>query len=57
FFVYNSLGQQVFDSGDDYQTSGIKNFSFTGKNLASGIYYYQMHTEDKIFNSKFVLLK
>jgi hypothetical protein len=55
--VFNILGEEVTILVSKKLNSGNHTFQFDGKNLASGIYYYQLVTGDYRKVKKMILLK
>jgi hypothetical protein len=55
--VFDLLGNEVSEIATGYYNSGNYNFNFDGKNLASGIYIYQLKHEQGIISKKMTLLK
>ncbi|AFN75554.1 FG-GAP repeat protein [Melioribacter roseus P3M-2] len=61
--VYNSLGQEVIRLvNNEMQSAGTYKITWSGKDaygnsLASGIYYYQLNTDDVVLSKKMILLK
>lgn len=55
--IYNLLGREVAQLVDAVQTPGIKTLTWDAGNLASGIYFYQLQTDNKVITKKSVLLK
>lgn len=55
--VYNSLGQTIRTLLDKYDSPGNHKIIFNAGNLASGVYYYQLLTEGKVFTKKLLLIK
>jgi hypothetical protein len=55
--VFDLLGNEVSEIANGYYNSGNYNFKFDGKNLASGIYIYQLEHEYGIISKKMTLLK
>ncbi len=55
--VFNSLGQSVATLFNGVQTSGNYSIDFNGKNLATGVYFYRLKVNEKIFVKKMMLLK
>jgi hypothetical protein len=55
--VYNSLGETVRILQNKYLSPGSYKLNFNAGNLASGVYYYQLISEGKIFTKKLLLIK
>jgi len=55
--VYNLLGQVVATPLNEIRGPGLNTAYFSGNALASGMYIYAIKWEDKIAQSKFLLVK
>ncbi|MEP7145612.1 MAG: T9SS type A sorting domain-containing protein, partial [bacterium] len=56
--VYNSRGQEVATLvKNEFVTSGTKEVTFNGSDLASGIYFYTLYAVDFIETRKMMLIK
>jgi len=55
--VFNVLGQEVTTLVDATLTAGEHNVEFDGAKFSSGIYFYQLITEDNSITKKMVLIK
>lgn len=56
--IFNILGQEVANLVSDRLTAGNYKYTWDARHLASGVYYYQLKTEnDHIQSKKLVLLK
>jgi hypothetical protein len=60
--VYNLLGQKVRTLVDESQSAGLKNVKWDGKdgngaNVASGIYFYKIKTEEFTQSKKMVIIR
>ena len=55
--VSNMLGQQVAVLTNGYQSAGKHTYSFEGKNLSSGVYFYSLTTEAGTLCKKMILVK
>jgi hypothetical protein len=55
--VFDLLGNEVSEIAKGYYNSGNYTFKFDGKNLASGIYIYQLKYKQGIIFKKMTLLK
>ncbi len=55
--IFNSIGQLVKTLVNENQSSGEYNIIFNADGLTSGVYYYQLISENKIITKKFMLLK
>ncbi|MFH0735016.1 MAG: phospholipase D-like domain-containing protein [bacterium] len=56
-FIYNSIGQKVTELFNGSAKAGLNVFDFNASNLSSGVYIYQLRSENKIISKKLVLLK
>jgi hypothetical protein len=55
--VYNVLGQQIATLVDGVQSPGRYNVEFDGSKLSSGVYFYQLKTDNFVSTKKMVLVK
>jgi hypothetical protein len=55
--VYNVLGKEIMTLVNEYKSTGNYKVEFDAKNLTSGIYFYQIKTNDFIQTKKMSLLK
>lgn len=55
--ISNVLGETVTDLVNDYQKDGNHRILFNGANLASGVYFYSIHFQNKAISKKMLLLK
>ena len=55
--VYNVFGEEVAKLVKDVKQMGTHTIVFNAKNMASGMYYYTLETEDFITTKKLILLK
>lgn len=55
--VFDLLGNEIKKLVDADKPAGNYNFTFDSKNLASGVYFYQLRTNDFISTKKMILLK
>jgi hypothetical protein len=56
--IYNILGQEVRSLVNQFQKAGNYNITFDAKNLASGIYFYQLQVGvDYIQSKKMILMR
>lgn len=60
--IYNILGQKVKDLVDEYQPAGYKTVKWDGKdnkgvNVATGVYFYRLETEEFTQTKKMLLLR
>lgn len=55
--VYDILGKKVMTLVNDERPAGEYQVQFNAKNLASGVYYYQLKIKDYISAKKMILIK
>jgi Secretion system C-terminal sorting domain len=55
--VYNSLGQQIATLVDRQEQPGNYNVEFNASQLASGVYFYQLESNNSVSTKKMILLK
>ena len=55
--VYDILGNEVETLVNEIKTAGSYEVKFNGSNLSSGIYFYQLKTNNYIATKKFMLFK
>jgi len=55
--VFDILGNEVATLVNEEQTSGIYEVEFSGSNLPSGIYFYELNADSFIKTMKMILLK
>jgi uncharacterized lipoprotein YddW (UPF0748 family) len=55
--IYDILGRTIETLVDDYLPAGIYEFNFDASNLPSGVYMYQISTNNFRMNKKMVLIK
>ncbi len=55
--ISNVLGETVSDLLNDYQKEGNHRILFNGASLASGVYFYSIHFQNKVISKKMLLLK
>lgn len=55
--IFNTLGKHVETLINKTLPAGNYSLTFDGKNLPSGVYYYQIQTENKSITKKMVLIK
>ncbi|MEQ9353698.1 MAG: FG-GAP-like repeat-containing protein [Vicingaceae bacterium] len=55
--VYNILGQRVVELVRRDQKAGYYQYQFDARNLASGMYFYQLRTNNKVSTKKMMLIK
>jgi hypothetical protein len=55
--VYDILGREVSVLVNERKDPGVHEVSFDGSNLASGVYFYRLQTENFVSSKKFILMK
>ena len=55
--IYNLMGQRVETLIDSEQAPGEHSISWDASNMASGIYFYKLSTNDNVFARRMILLK
>ncbi len=55
--IYDVLGRKVTTLVDEIQTQGIYSQAFNATDLASGIYFYQLQTEQDVVSEKMTIIK
>ena len=55
--VYTALGEEVTVLINEEKKPGIYNVNFDGKNLSSGIYFYQLKADNFVETKKMILLR
>jgi hypothetical protein len=55
--VYNTLGQLVKCLADNVQSAGSHEAVFDGSSLSSGVYFYELKTENSFLAKKLMLVK
>lgn len=55
--IYNVLGQKVKELVNGYQSAGMYRVRFNGNNLASGVYFYRLVTDDLFLTRKMLLMR
>jgi hypothetical protein len=55
--IYNTLGEKVKTLIDDVKSSGKYSVKFDASELAGGIYFYRMQTNNNVSVKKLILLK
>ncbi len=55
--IYDDLGREVKTLVNQYQSKGRYDINFNASSLASGIYFYQLHSGNYISTKKLMLLK
>jgi len=55
--VYDVLGSEVETLINEEKPAGIHEVNFNGSELTSGVYFYQLRTDQKIITKKMILLR
>jgi hypothetical protein len=55
--VFNLLGEEITTLLDDYKDAGNHKFSFDGRSLGSGIYFYKLDFNQYSSVKKMIILK
>ncbi len=55
--VYNSIGEEVMSLLNGFTQQGIHSIRFNGRNLSSGVYFYQLRYNNNVITKKMMLLK
>ena len=55
--VYNALGQKVATLADEFLSEGAYAKTFDGSGLSTGIYVYQLSTNESVITKKMMLIK
>jgi hypothetical protein len=55
--IYNSIGSPVRTLLDETVETGYYEIPFNGTDLAAGVYFYRLHTEERTKTGKMVLVK
>jgi len=55
--VYNSVGQEVATLINGYKTAQTYNLTFSGSDLASGVYIYTLKYDNNLVSKKMILMK
>jgi hypothetical protein len=55
--IYNILGQKIATIVDEYKNPGYYQIRWDARNLANGIYFYSIRTENIVITKKMILLK
>ncbi len=57
FKLFNVLGKTIITLINEYKLPGLYEIEFNGKDLPSGVYYYQLRSSSKVETKKMLLLK
>jgi hypothetical protein len=55
--VFDVLGREIKTIVDEIQQAGNHSVSFNGGNIPSGIYFYQLNSNNETLIKKMILLK
>lgn len=55
--IYNSLGEEIRELLNEFQSPGEYELKFSAEDLPSGVYFYQLHSGSNILTRKMILLK
>lgn len=55
--IYDMLGRRLQTLVNEYKSSGSYKINFNANNLSSGIYFYTLKTDEKMFTKKMLLIK
>lgn len=55
--IYNVLGQEIYSLVNEIQKAGSYNVNFDASSLSTGVYYYQIKSENFISTKKMMLIK
>jgi hypothetical protein len=55
--VFDLLGREVATVVDGVEEPGVKSVQFDGRNLASGMYFYQLRAGEFVDTKRFLLLR
>jgi len=55
--IYDVLGRDVFEAVNEEKNAGTHEFTFSGHNLSSGVYFYRLETENYSKTKKMILIK
>ena len=55
--IYDLLGNEVANLVNEEKSAGVYEVTFDASNLASGVYFYRLKTQDFITSKKLLLLK
>ncbi len=55
--VYNSMGEEYSTIVDGYKNPGEYSVDFNGSGLSSGVYFYQIITQNYVITKKMILLR
>ncbi len=55
--MYDILGNEIATLVDEYKPAGNYEVEFSGAELTSGVYFYQLKTDNFIQTKKIILMK
>ncbi len=55
--IYNAKGQMISELVNSSLSAGPKSYAWNASQVASGIYYYRLETQNKVFTKKMTLIK
>ncbi|MDZ7623904.1 MAG: T9SS type A sorting domain-containing protein [Ignavibacteriaceae bacterium] len=55
--IFDILGREVITLVNEEKMTGVYEVKFNASNLASGVYFYRLKTQDFIASKKLLLLK
>ncbi|MFZ1320048.1 MAG: T9SS type A sorting domain-containing protein [Ignavibacteria bacterium] len=55
--IYDNTGREMKTLVNEFKTAGYYSFDFNGTNLASGVYFYKLHTDGFSDTKRMILLK
>ena len=56
-WIYNLQGRMIEELTQGFKTAGYHSFQWNADNLASGVYFVNLITEDIVSTQKLMLLK
>ena len=55
--VFNALGEEVAELVNQFQKAGSYDLTFNSDNLPSGVYFYQISTDNFMQSKKMIMMK
>jgi hypothetical protein len=55
--IFNALGQQVYDAGQQRKSAGVHSFRFDASHLSSGVYFFILNSPTVTLKQKLILMK
>jgi len=55
--VYNVMGQEIATLVNDFRNAGSYDVTLDASNFSSGIYFYRLNANGKVFTNKMLLMK